>query len=320
MIQRKRPEYEVLFDLYCIQKRTTTDIAKRFDTTKRTVSKWLKLYKIVTWFGAILRPDKETLYQWYWVEKKTLPEIATLCGCSYPAIRIRFKKLGIPRRSNSDAQIVSQGTEALTKEELERLYLVEKMTQTEIAQLHGVTQSSIKHKMQQHGIKTRSAHPGAANGMFGRTHTPEARAKIREANRKQFDDPLARERHALTTCKQIQDGKTGKAYNKLEQTVAALLDKAGVAYEQQYRIGRFLFDFFLPESNTLIEVHGTFWHADPRKYGNKPLSKIQQRNVANDVRKAERTARDGYKFVVLWEYDVYHSTNPLSGIAINGSP
>lgn len=248
----------------------------------------------------------------YWQEKKTLPEIAQIFSVTYPAIRYWFKKLGILRRTNSEAQVLSQGTEALTKEELERLYLVEKMTQSEIGNLYGITQGAIKYKMQQHGIQTRSSHPGAANGMFGRTHTPEAREKIRRANQKQFSDPIARERHALLTCQQIQDGKTGKAYNKLESVVAGLLNEAGIVYEQQYRIGRFLFDFFLPDSNTLIEVHGTFWHADPRRYANKPLSKIQQRNLANDSRKAERAIKDGYGFVVLWEYDVYHSQNPLA--------
>lgn len=264
--------------------------------------------------------QKESLERLYWQENKTLPEIAQLFGVTYPCIHRWLVRLGIPRRTNSEAQRLSHHTDKINRQTLVNLYQEGKL-QKEIGEILGLSQTAISLTMKRYGIPTNGkAHFGAINGMFGRTHTPEARAKIREANRKQFDDPLARERHALTTCKQIQDGKTGKAYNKLEQTVAALLDGSGITYEQQYRIGRFLFDFFLPESNTLIEVHGTFWHADPRRYGNKPLSKIQQRNVANDARKVERAVRDGYKFVVLWEYDVYHSANPLAGIAINGSP
>lgn len=314
MLNKKRPDYDELYDLYCIQKQSTNDIAKRFNTTNRTISKWLKYYKIETWFAAIKRPDKDTLHRWYWTEKKTLPEIAQICGCSYPAVRYWFRKFGLLRRTNSEAQTMSHGTDKLTKEELERLYYTEGWHQSKIAKHYGLTQSSIKDWMKRFGIKARKGNYGKVNGMFGRTHTPEAREKIRQANRRQFSDPQAREAHALTTIKQIQEGRTGKAYNSLEQTVAKLLDEAGTAYNQQYRIGRFLFDFYLPESITLIEVHGRFWHADPRFYGDKELTKIQKRNTANDIRKAERAKKDGYRLVILWEDDITNGCISLANL------
>lgn len=240
----------------------------------------------------------------YWEENKPLRVIAENYDVSIPCIRGWMKQMNIPRRTNSEAQILSQGTETLTKEHLMKLY-AEGLSQSEIAQRYKISQSSIKHKMKVWKIPTRGkSNPGAKNGMHGRTHTQESRAKIREANRRQFSNPANRERHAELTCQQIKDGRTGKAYNKLEALVAKMLTAQGIQFEQQFRLGRFLFDFYVPASNTLIEVHGTFWHADPRVYGDKPLTPIQERNLANDKRKAERAERDGYKLMVLWEYDV----------------
>jgi len=140
--------------------------------------------------------------------------------------------------------------------------------------------------------------------MYGRTHTPEARAKISAANKRQFSDPMARERHALLTCKQIQEGRTGKSYNRLEQTVAGMLKDRNISYLQQYRLGRYVFDFFLPASNTLIEVNGRFWHADPRFYNHTSLSPVQVHNTANDIRKAIRALQDGFSIRILWEDDI----------------
>lgn len=47
--------------------------------------------------------DKEWLEQKYWVEGLSLYKIATLMGCTHSAIRKRMQRLGIPRRTQSEA-------------------------------------------------------------------------------------------------------------------------------------------------------------------------------------------------------------------------
>jgi very-short-patch-repair endonuclease len=42
--------------------------------------------------------------------------------------------------------------------------------------------------------------------------------------------------------------------------MAALLEEAGVSYEPQVRFGRYVADFYLPETNVVIEVDGVYWH------------------------------------------------------------
>lgn len=259
-------------------------------------------------------PDKEAIERLYVAERRTLKEIAEMYQVTIAAVRQKMDRLGIARRTNSEAQQLSNHTDMLRKEDIEHLYFTEGLSQSEIGTLYGITQGAIKERMKRYDIRTRGkAHPGVKNGMYGRTHTPEAREKIRMANKRQFSDPAARERHAILTTKQIAEGQTGKAYNKLEQVFASMLQSAGITCVPQYRVGRFLYDFYLPDTNTLIEIHGTFWHADPRFYSIKDYSAIQHRNTANDQRKADRAKEDGYNFLTFWEHDIYNA--PIAVIA-----
>jgi G:T-mismatch repair DNA endonuclease (very short patch repair protein)/predicted DNA-binding protein YlxM (UPF0122 family) len=305
--QRKiayKPTADELRRLYHDEAKTTTEIGVLYHCTGKLVLKWMAKCGIPT-RERIAPPPYEQLYHWYIIEKRGAPEIARLLHCSHPSIFNWLRSYNIPIRTNSEAQILAHHTEALTNEVLQNLYIDEKLSQKTIAQRFGLTQSAVGYRMRRYGIPTRGkANNGTKNGMHGRTHTSEAREKMRKANARQFSDPKVREAHALLTAKQIQSGRTGKSYNKLEQRVAKILDASGIVYEQQYRLGRFLFDFYLPATHTLLEVHGTFWHADPRIYSHDRLSRIQQRNVANDLKKAAYATTHGYRLQVLWEADV----------------
>jgi len=258
--------------------------------------------------NKLTKTQKSQLEFLYLVEKRTLQEIAALFNVSRPAIGTWLKKLGIPRRTNSEAQLLSNGTENITCELLDDLYTNQELSQSQVASYVGLSQTGICYRLSRCNIKTRSkANFGSANGMFGKTHTPEAKAKIREANRQQFEVPGARLRQARITTQQIADGRTGKAFNKLETKFAAILDKMAICFVWQYRLNRYVFDFFLPDTNTLIEIHGTFWHADPRFYDHASLGSIQQKNVANDVNKKQTALDRGFNYTCVWEHDIHNA-------------
>lgn len=256
--------------------------------------------------------QKDSLEFLYWHEKKTLPEIAVMYGVSYPAIRKWFIKLGISRRSNSEAQRLSNGTNEITQEILEQLYLKEEKSQNEIAGILNRSQTGIGLLLREYGIPARGkSNSGKHNGMFGRTHTSEAREKIRQANRRQFNSATARKNHAILTAKQIASGKTGKTHNRLETAFADILDTLHIQYTWQYRLGRYTYDFFVPQTQTLIEIHGTFWHADPRFYFRGNLTEIQQHNVINDKRKAQHARKSGYNILYFWEHDIHNAPHKV---------
>lgn len=123
-------------------------------------------------------------------------------------------------------------------------------------------------------------------------HTEATKAKLRDAS-----------------CRAIAENRI-KTTSNLELRVAPVLDALGIAYTHQYPVrgvdGRFVcvFDFFLPEYNTVVEVNGTFWHADPRSYPNGPIHAIQRRCAMKWEDKLARIRELGYRLVVLWEDDI----------------
>ena len=97
--------------------------------------------------------------------------------------------------------------------------------------------------------------------------------------------------------------------SKLEEKFARdFLDRLGVDYVYQYKavsIGRY-FDFRLfPEQHgPVLEVDGTYWHADPRVFEGKKLNKTQQWDKKVDEIKNKWCSRNGVPLIRLWEKDI----------------
>lgn len=92
---------------------------------------------------------------------------------------------------------------------------------------------------------------------------------------------------------------------KIEYVVAAALDAASIAYEQQACVGGFYPDFLLIDAALIIEVDGDFYHANPALYpDHADLYEVQRRNRERDVRKNAAYLRRGYRVVRVWESEV----------------
>ncbi|MHA1480866.1 MAG: sigma factor-like helix-turn-helix DNA-binding protein [Candidatus Thorarchaeota archaeon] len=267
--------------------------------------------------GKLRNLTKKKLNQLYAIEQKPMSEIAEIYNCTIPAIRTKMSKFDIDRRTSGQSLRIRHGTNHITKEVLHDLYWNKKLTQSEIGRMFNISQSAIKYRMQKYNIQARTLSElarGVNNSMYGKTHTKEAREKIREANRIQFSDPENRRKHGIITAKQIADGRTGKKHNKLEKKVASILLSHNINFTTQHRIGRFVYDFLLTDYNILIEAQGTFWHGDPRKYDYKKLKAVQLSNIERDVRKAVFALENNHKLIYLWEHDVHYNTHHINKI------
>lgn len=200
--------------------------------------------------------------------------------------------------------------------EIVRLYSQAEMTARDIAKRYNCTSTIILNVLHRFTDVRLGAQPGEKNIMFGNTHTPEARAKIRAANLRQFSDQSARDRHAELTTKQIQEGRTGKSFNKLEKVFASILDEMGIAYQWQSKMGRFVFDFLIDGTSLFIETHGTFWHADPRFYNKDALKPAQERNIANDIKKATLARDMGFSLLCVWEHDIHQNRDMIKSLVL----
>lgn len=122
-------------------------------------------------------------------------------------------------------------------------------------------------------------------------HSDETRARLSEA-----------------TARSIAEGRV-PAVSSLEDVVSAELDRLGVAHRRQVAIrgegGRFVacVDFLLDDGRA-VEVNGTFWHADPRRYPDGPRFPAQVRTAERWARKVAALESLGVPLVVVWEDDL----------------
>ena len=101
--------------------------------------------------------------------------------------------------------------------------------------------------------------------------------------------------------------------SKLETDFAKdFLDKLKVNYVWQFEakeIKRF-FDYYLPDHNLIIEVNGTYWHADNRIYEGKKLTNTQLHDLKVDEYKKKWACLHGIPILYVWEKDIRE--NPSS--------
>mgnify|MGYP000869358024 CR=1 FL=1 len=86
-----------------------------------------------------------------------------------------------------------------------------------------------------------------------------------------------------------------------EREFASMLDGYGLGYEQQYYLDGFYYDFKV--GDTLVEVHGDYWHANPAIY-TTPITDNQLYNIRNDRVKKALAIRKGFSYMCVWEQDL----------------
>lgn len=114
---------------------------------------------------------------------------------------------------------------------------------------------------------------------------------------------------SISISKLISNGKFPRV-SKLEDTVAGILDTMSVTYERQKHFrepnGQYgaVADFYLPVTNTVLEVNGSFWHVDPRVFPNGPTHASQRRTLSKYARKMGLLAAQGIPVIEVWEQDL----------------
>jgi DNA mismatch endonuclease (patch repair protein) len=100
------------------------------------------------------------------------------------------------------------------------------------------------------------------------------------------------------------------AGTKPERELRELLDKLGVAYVYQAKVGRWRVDFLIPDLRFIVEYRSCFWHPHegcrlskfPKSNESYWIPKLQ-RNMERDVRKDAELAGLGYRVFVIRDCD-----------------
>lgn len=94
--------------------------------------------------------------------------------------------------------------------------------------------------------------------------------------------------------------------NRIEKIVENYLIEHNIPYQYSIIMSKFQFDFLI-ENRIVIEVHGDYWHANPKFFnlmgtdGKRKLNKMQLSKIERDVIKSQFLLDHDFKLLCLWE-------------------
>lgn len=139
-----------------------------------------------------------------------------------------------------------------------------------------------------------SATKRKVHGHTGCKHTDKTKAKSRER-----------------TLQMIKDGKFKQTKTIPHKKFAELLTNNNIKFEEEKIIDKWSFDFFLPDSNTYVEIDGDYFHSNPIIYKNGPKTKTQKINWYRDIKKNEFCQENNINLVRFWENEVLNNSERI---------
>jgi very-short-patch-repair endonuclease len=86
----------------------------------------------------------------------------------------------------------------------------------------------------------------------------------------------------------------------IERIIEAGLTSLEINFKKQFPVsGVSIVDFYLPDSNTIIQCDGCYWHGCPIHFPNH-----HQDNYQKGVKQKEKLESLGYTVIRLWEHDI----------------
>jgi len=157
------PVGEYLRREYVDNGKSSTEIAGDFEVNRATIGRWLKNEGIEMRSISesklpkdFVMPSKGELRKMYVDERMSAAEIGITFGASKTSIRNWFKKEGIKMRSLSESGLPKDFVKP-SGEELERMYVDERMSTYRIAEDLGVANVTVGNWLKDEGISVRSS-------------------------------------------------------------------------------------------------------------------------------------------------------------------
>lgn len=264
--------------------------------------------------------DKQWLYQKYWVEWKSLQEIANLLNCGLTTVARAFKTQGIETRTISEAKKGIKPSEETKKkmrkshrqgsiyEELNdaawlrQKYWDEGLNLAEIRDVVGCPSvSTVAYAFERLNVERRTLSElgkelvGDKNPFYDKHHSEATKDVLSESTRARWQD----EEFLKRWFKSVQ-----RHPNTIESTIYEILQKNlpneykyNGNFEEKVVIGGMIPDFVnVNGKKVVIEAFGDYWH---------DLKKNIKWKHTEFGRKAAYSQL-GYKCIVLWETDLKH--------------
>ena len=133
---------------------------------------------------------------------------------------------------------------------------------------------------------------GANNPFYGKSHTQEARLKMKKARAKQIT-PMRDTSIELKIQNFLKE-------LKIEFYTHQYISEITSAYQC---------DIFIPlqegiNKKTIIECDGDYWHGNPSKYPEDRLNAAQREQREEDYIRTKELIESGFNVIRLWECDI----------------
>ncbi|PCI28121.1 hypothetical protein COB55_04395 [Candidatus Wolfebacteria bacterium] len=130
----------------------------------------------------------------------------------------------------------------------------------------------------------------------------DRREQARITSTEYWSDPKKREEQRFKRIKWLKENQF-KGQSNLEKYFGELLTLMEIVFEGQYELDGYLFDYYIPEYNILIEVDGDWYHCNPNVHP-EAKSVIQEQVVKNDIKKNKVCEEHNIKLLRFWENDI----------------
>jgi len=178
------------------------------------------------------------------------------------------------------------------------------------------------------------AFKGELNPFYNKKHSEKSRMKMIESAEKRdkstykagYSDPkiisIKRKKYFTGLTKEqkhiqlenwiIAGQKSCKkaSKTKIENIIDKVLKELKIKnYKRNYQINAYNVDFLIDDK--IIECFGDYWHCNPKIFGAKDYNKSMKIKAEDkwiiDEQRKNKLISKGYKFLSLWEYDIYNN-------------
>lgn len=180
--------------------------------------------------------------------------------------------------------------------------------------------SKTRKKLYKNGILNTS---GINNGMYGKDPWNKGKNKYNDDIIKTASKKMSiSKKEYWNNLSQIEKDKIilnlslaankAKKDTKIELIIKNKLENMNIKFEKNYPQDKYIFDFYLPDYNFVIECQGDYWHGNPIFYS--VLNKIQSDNQIRDFNKIDYLKRNNISSLFLWENEIYMNIDILEKI------
>lgn len=148
-----------------------------------------------------------------------------------------------------------------------------------------------------------------SEALSGREISEDHRQKIAEHWRRYWSKEEHREEQQQRRYEWMKEHNLAES-SELEDSFEELLGRLGFS-ENDYETQKYeeevtaYYDFYFPDQNTYVEVHGDFWHCNPNTEFAEPETEPQEKNLCRDREKKQYIEEsDDRDLLVFWESDV----------------